>query len=737
MPDSSRPPSYGDPLGGHHQGYPVPEAGGGYRGGMRGGGLTPRRVLKILQRKWQPILLVVALGAVGTLFYFMLTTRIYQATSMIEIRLRTPRIMAQSVHEDIGLIQPWEEFNTRLQKLRGSSMRQHFVAQYREMYPEATETDALLEDLFASRAEVRHMRNTNIIVLSAEHPEPELAARVANAYAMGAEFQSVSENRDLSNDAVAWLQEQAEVQRELVAEADARLVAYRAENQIDSLEAERKSAEASILSLNQLSVDLESQMVMLRDVAAMLEAAKEDPQQFTSLPEDIPGRRAISDALLRLDEVTAHRDGLLEKYTQQHPEVLLNSAAVERETERFLQSVERTQRAVAASIDLKVNQIESLRQKLEIQRTRAADLEMEIVKRNSEYNALARERDARERAYTGILRRIEEARLAADEKTFSVRVLERATTPERPIRPSARKVFALGLLLSMMAGFAVGLVTDRFDDRVMSVADIEAGLRLHVLGVVPRVPDAERKDLALASLNASALGQILDVFATIRSRLNSPQMAQTSKVILMASAAPEEGKTTCSSNFAIICARSKEKTLLVDFDLRPRQKTQIYADAVAKYKEKGTNHSLLHILADGDPGRFADLPVPGPCENLDIITSQASETHSPAVIIGGRSVRDFIDWARNHYDRIILDVASLGVSDDAFTLSGIADCVVIVCQPNRIRLRAMRHALQQFGNVGANVAGLIVNGEFQQGNFADHFLPLQQALHLPNRSTAM
>ena len=709
MSDTSRPPTYSDPYGGPRPGYGPPEAGGGYPGGMRGGGgLTPRRVLKILRRKWRPILGITALGAAGTIFYFMRATPIYQAASMIEISLRSPRILAQSVYEDFGMMQPWEEFNTRLQKLSGSSMMQRFVAQYREMYPEATEPDAILQRLFAQEVDVSRMRNTDIVTLSLEHDDPEFVARVVNAYAMGAEIEAISENSTRSDDAVNWLQEQADLQRTLVAEAEARLVEYRAENQIDSLEAERKSVEASILSLNELSVDIESRMVMLEDVAAMLEAAREDTMQVISLPEDLPGKEAITEAYLRVEEATAQRNALLEMFTDQHPEVSLLSAEIDRETQRFLESVERTRRMVTASLELKRNQIESLRKKLEVQGLRAADLELETVKRKSEYNAFTRERDAREVSYNGILRRIEEARLAADENTSTVRVLELASTPEKPVWPAARRVFPLGILLGLLVGCVVGYLADLLDDRVVSVADVETDLGLKVLGVVPHAPMAEPKEIALASLTAK-FGQVPEVFAGIRSLLDCPQVVPASQVVLMSSFAPEEGKTICSSNLAIMCARSKQKTLLIDFDLRAPCTTRIYADAVTGSNEDRKKHSLLHVLADGDPERFSDLPLPGPCENLDIVTSQASQTHSPADIIGGRSVCEFMDWARERYDRIIIDSAPLGVISDASVLSRIADCVVIVCRPERTRKRVIRHGLQQFRNVGANVAGLIAN----------------------------
>ena len=712
-------PGYGEYPPGYGYGAPYYEPG---PPGMGGGGLSPQRVLRILRRKWIPILLVTLLCAAGTFFYLKRATPVYRATSMIEITLRSPRILGGGLYEETGSYRrPEEEFSTRLQKLRGSSMMQRFLEQYREMNPQARESDDVLRQLFRQDVVVSQLRKTDIVTISLEHSDRDLAQRFVNAYAHGAEVEAFLQNKDLSDNAVAWLQEQSDAQRKLVAEAEARLVDYRAENQIDSLESQRRSEEESLLALNQMLVQVESEAVMLQDVGSMLEAAKEDTQRVTSLPEDLPGRADISAAYVRLQEAAAARETLLARYTERHPEVVALEQELNRANQRFTQAIDRARRAVGASLDLKAQQARSLQEKAQERSDRASELELEIVKRNSEYNALARERDARETTYNGILKRIEEARLSADEKTATVKVEEFAGLPQQPVWPSARKIVPVGLVLGVLLGFGVGYLTDLLDDRVISVADIEQDVGLKVLGVVPRMPKGERKDMALAALRTK-FGQIPEIFAGVRSLLDSPDLVDASHVILMASSAPEEGKTVSASNLAITYARSKQKTLLIDFDLRRPRMAKIYSDALEATGVDPRKHSLLHVLADGDPNLFPNLPLQGPCPDLDVISSLPSQTHSPADIIGGRAVRQLIDWARDRYDRIIIDSAPLGVISDATVLAGIADCVILVCRPERTRKRVIRHVLRQFRNVGANVAGLIVNDvDLKKGKFTGDY----------------
>ena len=55
-------------------------------------------------------------------------------------------------------------------------------------------------------------------------------------------------------------------------------------------------------------------------------------------------------------------------------------------------------------------------------------------------------------SYNGILKRIEEARLSADENTATVKVLEQAGVPGAPIRPNVRKILPVGRMLGLLCG---------------------------------------------------------------------------------------------------------------------------------------------------------------------------------------------------------------------------------------------------------------------------------------------
>jgi len=103
------------------------------------------------------------------------------------------------------------------------------------------------------------------------------------------------------------------------------------------------------------------------------------------------------------------------------------------------------------------------------------------------------------------------------------------------------------------------------------------------------------------------------------------------------------------------------------------------------------------------------LPLPSGVENLDIILSKASSEISPASLMGSGTIVEFFKWAREHYDRVIIDSPPFGIVGDVMTLASLVDSVMIMCCPDRTRFQPIKHAARHLTESGARVIGVIVN----------------------------
>ena len=325
-----------------------------------------------------------------------------------------------------------------------------------------------------------------------------------------------------------------------------------------------------------------------------------------------------------------------------------------------------------------------------------------MVSAKMKIEQLEREREVADSSYKALLQRTREAQLASDENTAIIKQVEPAFRPVKPVLPNPMIIFPSGPAIGLLLGILFVLVLDHLEDKIVGISDIEQRLRLKTLAVLPHVRRKKREQLARL-VSDDKFSQFAEAIAGLRNLLDSPRYQEMAKVLLCMSTQPGEGKTITSCGLASSCAQSGQKTLLVDFDMRRPRLARIFE------KKPNDFHSLPHTLANADAAQFELLPVPTGVENLDVILSKASSEISPANLMGSGIIVEFFTWAREHYDRVIIDSPPFGIVGDVMTLASLVDSVMIMCCPDRTRFQPIKHAARHLTESGARVIGVIVN----------------------------
>lgn len=544
--DPSRPANPPPPPAGSadygHPAYGAPPTGWAW--------LSPRRLL----RKWRTVALALGFAALVAGGYLWSAQKIYQASSLVELSVRRPRILTQQaavIEDQGGGTQAAEIFNTRLEKFKGRTMLRAALARLDAACPgqffppsqvvpgfsaaELAETNAAtvaaVKEHFAKQREIRLkkyekaltltlIRRSCLIRVEFEHPDPAVAAAACNAFAEAAEASVYEENRSSSDAAVVWLEAQAELQRAELMKAEDALLDYRQRHKIDAMESQRKTVEDALLEFNRALVIAESAEGNARALLAKMDALRLDPELAGELPSDIPRADEIRAALEKWRGASVARDGLLASFTPKHPEVQAQDNLVVLYRSQALQALERAKATAQANQRLLVDQADSLRSKKDEQSRLAAELEIQIVERRTRLAALERARDAADQSYRGILTRIQDARMAADENTATIKIVEKASAPADPVRPQGLRTLALALFLGLLLGIGAVVAIDVLEDRVAGPEDLE-GHGVPVLAVVPHMNGADRTAVALASIGQK-LHEVAEAFAGLGNMLDSP-----------------------------------------------------------------------------------------------------------------------------------------------------------------------------------------------------------------------
>jgi succinoglycan biosynthesis transport protein ExoP len=689
--------AYGAPYGGGPAGAPEAEE-------SIIGDVTIQRMLRVCTQRWVTILVFVILGAIGAFFVFKIMPTIYEASSMLEMSIRPSRILAtKSAIVETDTTGTMEEvFNTRLARLRSRAMLEQVLARYHTDHPNSTVLEPELIAILSEDTRITLQRRSRLVAVSVRSINAQLAADMANAYALTAETFTQDENKAVSEEAVAWLRSTVEVQRRKLSQADQAILDFKVSTQVDSFEKEKEGVSLALARVNADITDLESRITMAEEMLLTLQRIQNAPDRFGSLPDSTPRAIEIAQTYQKLQDQIAERNAMLARYTAKHPDVLVKDKEVAVYQVQFADTVKRACDTAEANLSLLKSQMEPFK----VRRTELSkvysDKQTKIDEAVLRLHQLQRDLDVNEQSYQALLNRMEEARLAQDENMCTVKVGETSMIPRTPVSPQPMLIFPAGPILGLLIGVLFVLGIDHLEDKITNIADIEQRLRMKVLCVLPHVQKKKREDLALITAE-DKFSHFSESFASLRSLLDSPRYREHAKVVLLLSTQPSEGKTISSSNLALSYATSGQRTLLVDFDMRRPRQARIYK------MSRDAFVSLPHTLDKNDPALFEKMPVPSGFANLDLVLSRASSEISPANLMGSGIVAQFMDWARQHYDRIIIDAPPFGIVGDAVVLASVADSVILMCCPDRTHYGPIKHAIRHLTEVGARVIGVLVN----------------------------
>ncbi len=446
-------------------------------------------------------------------------------------------------------------------------------------------------------------------------------------------------------------------------------------------------------------VEIESREALARTLLSRIDLLELNPENAAETPADIPRAEEIRTWLDRWRTALLERNSLLSTHTPKHPAVLAKDNLVALYRAETLDALKRAKTTAISNHALATEQAKALRMKKEEHIRMAAELEMKVVEGKTRLAALERSRDAADQAYRGVLARIQDARMAADENTATVKIVERATVPLQPFQPSPFRTLALALLLGLAGGLALITATDYLEDRVVGPEDLE-GRGIPIMAVVPRVRNASRADIATATIRQH-FSEVVEGFAGLGTMMDSPQHKEHSQIILVASSIPGEGKTVTSCNLAAILAKKGRRVLLVDFDLRRPRLAGIFPIPPSERPDM--------LPFQSDKTQLTKLPYTvAECPNLDVIASRPMIDRNPAMTLGTMA-QHLVSWASSNYDHIVLDAPPLGLVSDTLALAPLADLTLVMARSGVSRKRLTWHTINRFWDSGIRNIALVIN----------------------------
>ena len=284
-----------------------------------------------------------------------------------------------------------------------------------------------------------------------------------------------------------------------------------------------------------------------------------------------------------------------------------------------------------------------------------------------------------------------------------LKIIEEGGLPTRAVNANNNKsyakgglVFGLILCLAIIVFYVMGRKTIRKEE------DLKNLLNVRTLAIVPRVQfkksRSSKSKLVLLD-NPRVSGSFKEACRTMRARVERVAASRGSKVFLVTSASPGEGKSTLAANLAISLSEKGRKVALVDLDLRNPSLVKAFG---IQNRRRGT----IDILG----GRCSMMDVELPYHETSLkLYPGGRPVQLAAKYLGSAPMEGLFSILRNQFDLVVVDTPPSGLLSDAALVANHADEGILVVKQDYAARERVKEGAEMLVDTGLHICGCVFN----------------------------
>lgn len=333
-----------------------------------------------------------------------------------------------------------------------------------------------------------------------------------------------------------------------------------------------------------------------------------------------------------------------------------------------------------------------------------------MPKTQQEILRFTRDVQAGQEVYMQLLNKQQELSINKASTVGNVRIVDNAMIQPSPVKPKKVLIVVLAMILGGIASTSFVILKTLLHKGIESPEQLEE-LGINVYASVPLSEWQQKKDRALLgkgkkgntrSTELLAVGNPADLaieaIRSLRTSLHFAMMEAKNNVLMISGASPAIGKTFVSANLGAVIAQSGQRVLIVDCDMR-----------------KGYAHELMGT--QGSDG-LSDM-LSGQCsteksvrktavENMDFIP-RGQVPPNPSELLMHSRFAEFLKWAGEHYDLVLLDTPPILAVTDAAIISRHAGTSLMVARFEMNTVKEIEVSIRRFEQNGTEIKGIILN----------------------------
>ncbi|HEY2921123.1 MAG TPA: polysaccharide biosynthesis tyrosine autokinase [Candidatus Binatia bacterium] len=580
-----------------------------------------------------------------------------------------------------------------------------------------------LVGLYSRYLAVEPVRNTRLVEVIFNTPDPKLSQDLANNHAASF-IQMILENRfSLTKEAKDFLGARLAELRDKVQQAEVKLNRFRQEHGVVSFDKGENIAVDRLVDLNKVLTKARADRI---EAESLYRVTREKNTEHLSNVLSNPLIQQIKGSLANLE---TEKGRLLSIFTPEHPRIQELNQQIAEARRGLRGEINNIVRGIESNFSAARAREDSLDKEAKTQQAAALDLKEVGV----EYAVLNEEVVVNRGLYENVLKRLHETNVANDLAASNMQIVQRAALPGSPSSPNWPRNMMLSALLGLLLAVGLAFFLEYMDVTVNTPQGVWAAVSLTTLGVVPhlkslpdkcrpgalpggstkRLQSPERSKDAMSKELVMARDQIsltAEAYRTIRTALMLSRAEHPPKVILLTSPSPGEGKTVTTVNLGMALAQSEQMVLVVDADLRKGR--------CHKLVNVPNQNGLVNVLT-GQIGLRSSIKETA-VRNFFVLPRGVLPPN-PADLLMSHKMHEVIEELRRSFDFVLIDSPPTIAVSDAAVVSSLCDGVLLVFHAQKTSAHAARQAVERLDSIGATMLGVILNGvDIRNPDYVDY-----------------
>lgn len=313
------------------------------------------------------------------------------------------------------------------------------------------------------------------------------------------------------------------------------------------------------------------------------------------------------------------------------------------------------------------------------------------------FTQLVQTAESDRKLYSQVATRLEQNRISAAVSEAALRWDERPITPVLPSGTPKKAFLILGGFLGGSLGLFVAIVLSIADPRVRESSAVERKLRLPVLAPLPHYSRHDVKDLSVQGDGVASLNRPAHLARYTAAAIDESNPMQT---LLFASPFNGDGKTLCVMKCARTMVRQGYRTLVIDADFNVPGLSREYD------RQWNGRHGLTaYLMGEAEAAEVLfETGLPG----LWFLPTGATDGDKGDVL-SGPNLRHLLEAISSMFDRVIIDMSSVLVSDDVQAVARFVNSIYLVAQKGKGKYRDLKETHETLYSSGGQVTGFIWN----------------------------